>query len=335
MELSFDLLNEELDEFQVEPVFTDDRSDQATAIDVTTRLIERDQVAAIVGYTASNICQAALPVAQELQVPTVQSDCVVPGLVDIGNYIFSSVVPYDNFVTDMIEQLAGNESLGLKKAGIIYLQENPVFQNMKDVTEKAFIANGIEVVGIEAVPSGNDADFSAQLTNLANKDVDVLAVLLLGGQSGPAIVQARQAGMTDTIIVGEQNLNSGEVLRIAGTDAENTFFPAHWTQLSVFDRNQEYITAYTDRFGEEPDVFATNGYMGVQVLGEALKAVGPRSNFGSIQEYRDAIRDGLDGLGDMDTVFGSGTMSMKDRSVVIEAQIIRIDGEGKPTIYKD
>ena len=204
---------------KIDPIFVDDHSDQASTIDVTTRLITADQVAAITGYSVSNLCQAGLPVAQQNSVPTVEADCVAPGIVDIGNYIFASVIPYDSFVASMIDTLAKDSTLHLKKAGIIYLQANPVFADETKVMEKAFAKNGIKVVGVEAVPSTSDSDFSAQLTNLASKGVDALAVLLLGGQSGPAIAQARQAGMTqtNTIIVGEQNLNSAEVLRTAGS----------------------------------------------------------------------------------------------------------------------
>ena len=334
MELSFDELNGELDGFEVEPVWEDDRSDQATAIDVTTNLAQREQVSAIVGYTASNICEAALPVAQEYGVPTVQSDCVVPGLSDIGENIFSAVMPYDDFVTEMIGTLANDPDLEIERAGILYLQENPVFENMQKVMTEAFQANGIEVAGVEPVPSGEDADFSAQLTKLANQDIDVLGVLLLGGQSGPAIVQARQSGLQDAVIVGEQNLNSIEVLRTAGKDAANTFYPTHWTPLAEFDRNQEYIAAYEERFGEEPDTFATNGYMGVQLLGEALKEVGPPSEYGGTEEYRTAIREALAGLDEVDSVFGTGTMQLENRQVVIDSVLIRVDENGEATLYE-
>jgi len=335
MELSFDQLNSELQGVKIDPIFVDDHSDQASTIDVTTRLKTADQVAAITGYSVSNLCQAGLPVAQQNSVPTVEADCVAPGIVDIGNYIFASVIPYDAFVASMIDTLAKDSTLHLKKAGIIYLQANPVFADETKVMEKAFAKNGIKVVGVEAVPSTSDSDFSAQLTNLASKGVDALAVLLLGGQSGPAIAQARQAGMTqtNTIIVGEQNLNSAEVLRTAGSAAENTFYPTHWSPLSVFKRNQDYIAAYKKRFGQEPDTFATNGYEAAQILGAALKKVGKPSKYKDLQTFRNAIRDALDGLDVLQTVYGDGTMKMAHRAPVLTAKLIRINAEGKQTLY--
>lgn len=332
MELAFDEVNAELDEVQLEPIFADDQSEQTVAIDVTTRLIDREDVAAIVGYTASNICQAALPIAQEKKTPAVNSDCVVPGLTDIGEYIFSAVIPYDQFVRDMIGKLA--EDLSLETAGIIYLQENPVFENMQSVMAEAFEQAGVKVTGIEAVPSGDDADFSAQLTELAQGDPDALAVLLLGGQSGPAIDQARQAGMTDTVILGEQNLNSSEVLRTAGDAAVGTYYPTHWTPLADFERNQAYIDAYTERFGEKPDTFATNGYVGVHVLADAIAEVGPPSGYEGTQAYRDAIRDALASLTEIETVFGNGTMQMEDRAVVIDSVLIEVEEGPTPTLYE-
>ena len=65
MELAFEEINSTgyLGATRLIPVWADDRSSQPQAISVTQQLIQRDNVSAIVGYTASNICLAALPVA--------------------------------------------------------------------------------------------------------------------------------------------------------------------------------------------------------------------------------------------------------------------------------
>ena len=96
MELAFEEVNSSgyLGTMKLVPVWADDRSSQPQGISVTQQLALRDNVSAIVGYTASNICLASLPVAQELKVPTLQSDCVVPGLDNIGNYVYNGVRPY-------------------------------------------------------------------------------------------------------------------------------------------------------------------------------------------------------------------------------------------------
>jgi branched-chain amino acid transport system substrate-binding protein len=326
MELGVEQVNESgfLGSMEFVPIWEDDQSDQSQAIDVTRKLALQDEVAAIVGYTASNICQAALPVANELKVPTLEADCVAPDLEDIGPYIFRSVVPYNDFVVNMIDQLA--EQMDLERGAIIYLEENPVFVAMRPDVEEAFKQNGIEVVAVESVPSGSDTDFSAQMTKIAATDPDVLAILVLGGQSGPAAVQARQAGMTDTIMIGEQNLNSNEYLRIAGPDAVGTFFPAHWSLKADHEMNVEYVEAYREKYDEDPDLFGTNGYAAIWAMAHAIKQAGTAD--------REAIRDALDNLGTMPSVFGDGTLRLVDRAAVLDPTIMTIQEEGEISVWQ-
>jgi len=326
MELAVDEVNRRafLGSMRINAIWQDDQSDQSQAIDVTRRLALRDRVHTIVGYVASNICKAALPVANELKVPTLNADCVAPDLEKIGPYIFRSVVPYNPFVEQMIATLAKDR--GWKRGAVIFVQDNDALVSVSRTIQEAYRKNGIEVVGVEAVPRSSDTDFSAQLTKIAAQRPDVLAIMLIGGQSGPAIVQARQAGMTQTNFIGEQNLNSAEVLRIAGKAAAGSYFPAHWYLRSENPRNLLYVSAYRTRYHEDPDVFATNGYTGVWVLAHALKAAG--------KPDREAIRAALDSLREVPTVFGNGKLRMHDRAVELEAIILTVTEDGQVVPYR-
>lgn len=326
MKVAFEQLNSQHKDIQLQPIWKDTRTDQGTGIDVTTELAQQDNVAAIVGYTASNICQAAIPVAQQSKVPVLDADCVVPGLTKIGNYVFRDVVSYDNFVSSMIDTLS--KAMGWKTGAIIYLTQNPVFDSEKVSISQAFKRDGIKLVATESVPSGNDSDFAAQLTRIAAKKPDVLGVMLLGGQSGPASVQVRQAGMTNTALIGEMNLNSNAYRTTGGKDAIGTYYPAHWTILAHFPRNDAYIKAYEQRWNEPPDIFATNGYQAVETLAQAIYKAGAPSNYANLQAYRAAVRDALDNLGTIDTVFGNGTMKMVNRKVVLTAHILHVVANG-------
>lgn len=334
MELAFDEENERLAEHGIElvPLFEDDQSTQDTAITVTERLIKQEEVAAIVGYTASNICQAALPVAQELMTPAVNADCVVPGLTEIGDYIFRTVVPLDPAVEDFIAQLVPD--LGIETGAILFTAENPAAENVAEVIAAALEDQGVEIVARESVPSSEDSDFAAQLTRIQEEDPDALGLMLLGGQVGPAMVQARDLGMEDTIFIGEQNVGSTEVLRTAGDAAANTYFATYWSPLADFERNNNFVSAYEERFGEEPDTFAANGYAGVKVMGQVIEQTGPPSEYGGLQEYRDAIRDALAGLGELETIYDHGTMEMVDRAAVIEPIVIQVIEGPEMTVYE-
>lgn len=328
MELAFDEVNASgfLGAMKLAPVWADDRSSQPQGISVTQQLALRDNVSAIVGYTASNICLAALPVAQELKVPALQGDCVVPGLNKIGNYVYSAVRPSDSFVIQLIDKLV--PARGIKTAAVLYQRENPVFTNLQGVVSKAFEKNGVKMVGVEAVTSGGDVDFSAPLTSIAGQKPDALAIMLLGGQVGPAMVQARKAGMDKTIFVGEQNFDSVEVRRVAGPASDNSYYPSHWFAASPVARNVEYVKAYRQRYNREPDTFSTNGYNSVWMLAQIIKKAGSGD--------REAIRAAMESVGDMDTVFGvSGKTRFEERVVELTPFFFRMNADGTVSEFKN
>ena len=322
MELAFEEINNTgyLGTTKLIPVWADDRSSQPQGISVTQQLVQRDGVSAIVGYTASNICLAALPVAQELKVPALNADCVVPGLDKIGNYVYNAVRPTDAYVSQLINRLVPARQV--KTAAILVLRENPVFTNLQSVAQRAFEESGVKVVTTETVTSGGDADFSAQLTNIAGKKPDVLVILLLGGQVGPAMVQARRAGMENTIFLGEQNFDSTEVRRIAGPNAEGSYYPSHWYADSPVPRNVAYVKAYRQRYNRDPDTFATNGYNAVWLMAQIIKKAGSGD--------REAIRAAMESIGEMDTVFGSsGKTRFQNRLVSLTPFFFTIGKDGK------
>lgn len=194
MQIAIDEINNSnfLEGKKLVPIWGDDESQQSQAITLVKKMVTVDEVNAIVGFTASNICNAAIPVANELKVPTINAGCVAPDLEKGRPYVFRTVVPYHNFVSKMVDTLAKDKNL--KRGAIIYLQENDVFVTMQKTLQEDYRRNKMELVAVESVATGGDADFSTQMVKIANKNPDVLAILLLGGQSGGAMVQARRAG---------------------------------------------------------------------------------------------------------------------------------------------
>lgn len=326
MELAFDEINSTgyLGTDKLVPVWADDRSSQPQGISVTQQLALRDNVSAIVGYTASNICQASLPVAQELKVPTLQADCVVPGLDKIGDYVYNGVRPSQSFVVDLIKVLVPARKI--KTAAIIYQRENPVFTALLPVMVKAFEEQGVKMVAVETVTSGGDTDFSAQMTKIAAAKPDILGILLLGGQCGPAMVQARKAGMEKTMFIGEQSFDSVDVRRIAGKDAAGGYYPSHWFAASVVPRNVTYVKAYRERFKRDADTFSTNGYNAIWMMAQIIKKAGSGD--------REAIRKAMESIGDMETPFGiTGKTHFENRTVALTPFFFAMQADGSVTEF--
>lgn len=327
MELAFEEVNKSgfLGSITLVPVWADDRSSQPQAIAVTQQLALRDQVSAIVGYTASNMCQAALPVAQDLKVPALQADCVVPGLNEIGEYVYSAVRPSDIYMEQTIDRLV--PARNIKTAATLYQRENPAVVHLEPIVAAAFERNGVKMVATEAMTSGADADFTAQLTRIAEAKPDVVSILMLGGQVGPAMVQARKAGLDNVVFLGEQNFDSAEVRRVAGPAVENAVFPSHWSASSTLPANIEYVEAFRAKYGAEPDTFSANGYNAVWMMAQIVKKAGSGD--------REAIREAMETIGEMDTIFGSeGKTRFEDRQVVLTPFFFQYAADGSLSEFK-
>jgi branched-chain amino acid transport system substrate-binding protein len=326
MKLGFEDANASLKDLGVtlEPVFADDKSDQPTAIDVTRRLAQQDQVAAIAGYTASNICQAALPVAQQLKVPTLNADCVIPDLVKTGDYIFRSAEPLDPALLLMASQL--KPKLGIQQFASITTQENPASVNTAKVLADGFTQAGASSVDAESVRSAGTTNFRSELTRIASKNPEALIVAVLGGQAGQVMVQARQSGL-DVPFIGEQNLGSSSVTDIAGKSAANTYFATYWNPTGGTPSNEKFIKAFRSRYNSEPDTFAANGYAAVEVIAAAVRKAGKPGD--DVNGYREKLKTALTNLGKVDSIYGDGTLTMENRAARMGAVVVKLNAAGK------
>jgi len=118
-----------------------------------------------------------------------------------------------------------------------------------------------------------DSLFAPQLKRI--QDITADAVMVWGNAREGALIikQMRQMGMQQPVFACDR-LASGEVLKIAGRDAEglHTTYPYNPTrpdpELVAF--NQMYYA----RFGQQPDMFAAHAYDGMNILIEAIKKAG-------------------------------------------------------------
>jgi branched-chain amino acid transport system substrate-binding protein len=328
MDLAFSDENQalKLKGLSLSPVYADDRSDQPTGIDVTNQLALQDQVSAIVGYTASNICQAALPIANKDKVPTINSDCVVSNVVPIGPYIYRVAEPLDPALSLLAAKFASAQRLHTV-AGI-YLQQNPSTVETEKVFMNAFQKSGVKIGPEEAVQSQSASNFSSQLTRIAAAKPDALVVAVLGGQAGQVMLQARQVGLTVPFL-GEQNVGSFAVVQVAAQAAVGTYFATYWNPTGGPAVNKKFISEFRARYKADPDTFAANGYAGVQLISAAVAKAG-RPGSGGVIAYREKLRSALNSLGRIQSIYGDGTLEMVGRAGISGGVLVELKAGNPP-----
>lgn len=115
--------------------------------------------------------------------------------------------------------------------------------------------------------------FQAQLTEIAALKPDAVFVFFAGGGAVKFVKDYAAAGLKDSI----QLLGSGFVtdgtLKAQGESAEGVLTTLHYAKTLDNPTNQKFMTEYRQRFDDEPDVYAVQGYDTGQVLVQAFAEV--------------------------------------------------------------
>jgi len=291
-----------------------------TAVSAITRLIEVDNVSAIIGPTLSSQAFKADPVAQNHRIPVIAVSNTVPGITQMGDYIFRSSLPESTVIGGTIKAAASQ----LRVAKIAYLWGKDDdytiagYHAFKDAVSK----NGLKVMADETFSRG-DTDFIPQLERIIERGPDAILVSALAKEAAVIIIQARSLGYTG-IIIGGNGFNSMDVIKQAGSDAEGVMAGTAWNIASINPRNLEFISAYQKAFGLKPDQFAAQAYTGTWLLANAIRGAGNGDPA--------AIRDALAGISNFTTPMGSFSFTI-DREPVHPA-VVQIVKNGRFTIFK-
>ena len=275
-------------------IFEDSASDNEQAINAMTKLVEEDQVLAVLGPTLSREAFAADPVAQENGTVVIGVSNTALGITDMGDYVFRDSLPESAVIPGVVTQAV--ELLGLESVGLLYANDDDFTVSGYEVMREAFEGNGVSVVGEETYATG-DVDFNAQLTNLLAGDPDVLAVSALAAEAVQITIQARALGY-DGYILGGNGFNSPAVLEQTGVDSEGLIVGGAWNVGNPNPTGESvYFTElFTETAGFAPDQFAAQAYSGAWILAEGIRCADSTD--------RAAVREALAAVVDYPTPLG-------------------------------
>jgi len=280
----------------IDVVNVDDASDPAQAVSAAQQLINRERVSAIVGGCTSSATLAALPIADDAGIPWVIGNAVGPGLASEGEHIFRTSMPYTSLFKQLVDEVF--PTLGGTRVALVYGNDNQSQVSFADDFRRFMDeAGGYELVVDEGIRDA-DTDFSAIITRIANQDVDIMLPMLLGPQAANFVLQARRAGV-DAAVVGQQGHNTPDIFEIAGDAAVGWILPSTWSIEDGNAQNVAFIELYRERHGEDPDLYAANGYTAMWVLAKAIRAADsgePEAIFAALKEMREVevpLGDGL------------------------------------------
>ncbi len=316
IELALELKGEVLGR-KVEIIVVDNKSDKVEAANAVSRLIEKENVVAIIGSYGSSLSMAAGDIVNRAKVPAVGCSPTNP-LVTLNNPYYFRVCFIDPFQGTVMANYAVGE-LGAKTAAVI----QDVTQDYSVGLSKYFVDAFRKLTGdpnsIVEMSSYNtgDQDFTAQLTNVKNKKPDIVFAPGNYGESALLIRQARELGI-DVPFLGGDTWEAPEFLSIGGVAVEGAVFSTHFTsEAPVTKESEVFLAAYREKFGHEANAFAALGYDAYMLILDAIERKGSADP--------QAIRDGLaetDGF-----VGATGVITLDVNGDAVKSAVInQVDG---------
>jgi branched-chain amino acid transport system substrate-binding protein len=295
---------------QIRLAFADDRGDPAEAATVYTRLIERDQVSAIVGTVMSKCSLAGAPICQNARVPMVAPTSTNPRVTQVGDYIFRACF-IDPFQGTLGATFSYNR-LNARRAACLFDVGNDYTKGLSEYFRAKFKALGGVVTGFEGHATGT-TDFKGHLARLLATRPDVLYVSDYYNDVALVAKQARALGFTGPIVGGD-GWDSPKLVEVGGKAVENGYFTNHFAADDNRPAVRAFVKQYTAEYGSHPDAIACLAYDAANLVLDAVQRAG--------RDDGPAIRDALRAA-DLAAVSGRVRFDA-DRNPLKSAVIIRI-----------
>ena len=280
---------------KISALFEDDASTPQQGVNVFNKFINSDKVSVLIGPTLSDTAQVTDRVAQEKLVPVLGVSNTAKGITEIGDCVFRDSLTEAVVIPNTIR--AAKEKLGVSKVAILYGNDGAFTKAGYEAFKRALVDQNIAILSEQTFAKG-DRDFSPQLTQIKSQNPEAIVVSALVEEASGIVSQARQLGIPKSVrIIGGNGFNSPSLIKNAGDAAEGVIMGAAWNATSPNPLNQKFIESYTTRYNSPPDQFAAQAYAGVYIVYEAAGKAGPPFK-------REALRQALAGIRDLDTVLG-------------------------------
>lgn len=296
---------------KLELVSLDDKGDSTEGANAFNKLADDSKISAVIGSVTSGVTTGLAPLANESKIVLLTPTATADTVTEDDDYVFRACFK-DSYQGKMAAKFAA-EKLGIKKVAVLYASGDAYSAGLREAFIAAAKEFGLEVVAEESSSSVDDTEYSSQLTNIANSGAEYLFAPYYYSSVGPYIIpQARAAGFSG-VIMGADGFDG-----TIGTMVEdkslynNSFFTNHYSPDDTADAVQNFVKAYSDKFGAESlNALAALAYDSVYMLKQSIEKAGSAD--------RTAIRDAMSGMS-FSGVTGSFTLDVSgtpEKSVAI------------------
>lgn len=285
----------------------DDGGNANTGRTLATRLVEDDEVVAVIGGSTTGVTMAIAPVFEQNDIPFISLAGAVSIIDPVRPFVFKTPhtdrMACEKIFTDLNER-------GLSRIGLISGQGG-FGSSMRTQCLDVAGEYGIEVV-VDETYGPRDSDMTPQLTSMAATS-GIEAIVNAGFGQGPAIVTRNHAQLgIELPLYQSHGVASDAFIDLAGDAADGIRLPGTATLvvdlLPEDDPQHDVVTQYRDqyvaRYDEPVSTFGGYAHDAFWLLVNAIEQAGTTDG--------EAVRDAIEGTTGWVGVTGEFNMSPED-----------------------
>jgi branched-chain amino acid transport system substrate-binding protein len=294
-QLAVDQINAQggIDGAKLRLVVRNDKSDTATGKTQMRDLIDKTGAVAVLGPTLSAVAYAADPVADSLQTPVLGVSNTGSGIV--GECAYACTWIWRDSLGESIAVPANVSEYVLEAhpstAAIVYASGDVLGIQEAQLAGQALLQNGVRVLRKTALPKTGSIDAAVKRAIAGNP-----AVLFIGTVDGQTAADVMKAARNDNFLgtfLGGNTMNSNATAALAGDAGQGARSASAWYIDNDFPANAAFVTAYSQTYGTQPDQFATQAYIGVTIIANALTSAHVGASTKPIATKRAALQHAL------------------------------------------
>ena len=309
--------------YPLEFVFMDNESKAESATNVALKLIDQENVVAIIGPNSSKQAVPAGGTANENRTPMISPWSTNPNTTKDRPWVFRAAF-LDPFQGPVVADFSAKK-FGAKTAAVIFDVSNDYAKGLAEIFKASWEAKGLGPVVAFESHGTKDQDFSAQLTTIIAANPDFIFVPNNYNQVALIIQQARDLGYKGPFM-GSDAWGTPDLIKLCGDACNNNYFSTHYAAAGAKGATKVFIDRYEKAYGSTPADYAALTWDSIGIMIEAIK------NYGKVDsdpvEMRKGIRDGLAAITSFDGITGSSKFDAQGDPIKC-AVVVKISDEGK------
>lgn len=312
------------EKYQLEFIYEDNESKAESAVTAALKLIERDEVLAMVGPNSSKQAVPAGQVANDNMTPMISPWSTNPATTKDRPWVFRAAF-LDPFQGPVAVDFAMKQ-FKAKKAAVLFALANDYSKGLAEIFQQDFEKkNGAgSVVAYESY-GDKDQDFSAQLTKIVAAKPDFIFLPDNYNEVALIVKQAHDLGWKGPFM-GADAWGNSELMSLCGDDCKGHYFSTHYAAAGAMGKTKEFIDRYQKKYGYQPADVAALTWDAVRIVAKAIQDMGKLS--GDVRKDREGIRVAMSKIAEFDGI--TGKMKFDEQGDPIKcAVVVQISDKGE------